>query len=174
MAVDVGAGDARYAIRVARTTPDVFVVAVEPSLDTLRRAARELSRRPQPNIALIAAPVEQCAALHGVADEITVTFPWGALLRGVLGRDAAVLAALARLAKPGAFIRVLVSLTERDGLGALPSRTSLAPAYADAGWLGLTVGPATHDDVDAACSTWAKRLGAGRARPAFVLRATRR
>jgi hypothetical protein len=125
------------------------------------------------NAALIATPVEQCA-LPALAHEITVSFPWGTLLDGMLGANAEVLAALAATARPDATLRVLVSLVERDGRGALPEAEWLAAAYGEAGLRSLAIAPATREDVDAADSSWGKRLGVGRTRPAFVLTAVRR
>jgi hypothetical protein len=117
--------------------------------------------------------VEQCA-LPAFAHEITVTFPWGTLLDGVLGTNASVLTALATIARSGATLRVLVSLVERDGRGRLPEVERLAAAYGEARFTSLAIAPATREDVDAAHSSWGKRLGVGRTRPAFVLTAVRR
>ncbi|HYK97571.1 MAG TPA: hypothetical protein VEU77_04185 [Candidatus Acidoferrales bacterium] len=172
--MDVGAGDAHHSLWLARSRPDVFAVAIEPSRESLRDAARSLTRRPLPNIALIANAVEQCADLGPLADEVTVTLPWGALLEALLGRHADVLGAMAAISRPGATLRAIVSLTDRDGHGAMPAAATLCEAYRDAEFDDLVVRPATADDVAAARSSWGKRLGVGRVRPAFVLRATRR
>jgi len=54
--------------------------------------------------------------LLGAADELTINFPWGSLLRGVLGHDDAVLAGVAALLAPRGSGSVLFSLTPRDGM----------------------------------------------------------
>jgi hypothetical protein len=152
----------------------VFAVAIEPSHESLRDAARSLTRRPLPNIALIANAVEQCVDLGPLADEVTVTLPWGTLLEAVLGRRADVLGAMAAISRPRAKLRAIVSLTDRDGQGAMPAAATLRAMYRDADFDDLIVRPAAGDDVAAARSSWGKRLGVGRARAAFVLCATRR
>ena len=118
----------------------------------------------------------EAAGLGAIADEVTVHFPWGPLLDAVLGRDSGVLASVAALARPGGALRVLVSATERDGRAplTLADLTALRPAYAEAGLALIAARPATADHVAAAHSTWGKRLGVGRARPAFILHAARR
>lgn len=172
--MDAGAGDAHRSLWLARTRPDVFAIAIEPSCDSLRDAARTLTRRPLPNIALLANAVEQCAGIGAIADEITVTLPWGTLLDATLGRREDVLAGLAALARPAAMLTAIVSVTDRDGRGEMPTIATLRAGYRAAGLDSLVVRPATADDINAARSSWGKRLGVGRARPAFVLRATRR
>src|SRR5688572_29907259 len=134
-----------------------------------RRAAR---RGALPN-ALFAVATAEDPALSGLADEITVNFPWASLLRGVLGRDEAVLAGIARLAAPGASVTALVSVVERDGVAAMPEADELATEYARHGLRLVDATPATAAQVAASGSSWAKRLRAGAARPVTLLRAVR-
>ena len=54
------------------------------------------------------------AGLTGLADLVTVRFPWGSLLRGVLGVDTGVAASIARLVAPGGHLELTLSLVERD------------------------------------------------------------
>ena len=54
--------------------------------------------------------------LAGAVDLVTVTFPWGSLLRGVLGLDAAALAGVAAMVAPGGHIEVLASVVPSDGV----------------------------------------------------------
>ena len=46
--------------------------------------------------------------LHGLADTLTVHFPWASLLRGIVGHDDDALAGLARLLAPEAVGTALV------------------------------------------------------------------
>ena len=111
-------------------------------------------------------------------DQVTVHFPWGSLLRGLLAADPAVLTGLARLLRPGGTLSVLVSSTARDraaGVEPIDRHTlgALAGAYDRHGLAVTRVRPATPADVAASRSTWGKRLGAGTRRPAWLLEATR-
>jgi 16S rRNA (adenine(1408)-N(1))-methyltransferase len=99
-----------------------------------------------------------------------VHFPWGSLLRGLLGADDAVLAGVARLLAPGAAGTVLVSVVPRDGVPPVPGRATLARAYADAGLRLVEARAATPAEVAGTRSSWARRLRAGAARPVTLLR----
>jgi 16S rRNA (adenine(1408)-N(1))-methyltransferase len=107
--------------------------------------------------------------LCGLAESLTVNFPWGSLLRGVLGHDDAVLAGVARLLAPGARASVLVSVVPRDGVSPMPAGEALAAAYARHGLALLEARAATPAEVAASGSSWAKRLRAGTARPVAFL-----
>jgi 16S rRNA (adenine(1408)-N(1))-methyltransferase len=108
--------------------------------------------------------------LCGLASSITISIPWASLLRGVLGLDPDVLAGIAALRAPGAEIRALVSVVERDGVPAVPAAPVLTRAYAQHGLALVEARPATDAEVRASGSTWAKRLRVGSARPVTLLR----
>ncbi len=109
-------------------------------------------------------------ALRGLAGSLTVNFPWGSLLRGLLGEDDAVIAGVARLLAPGAEGAVLVSVVARDGMPPAPPQASLGAAYARHGLELIEMRPAAPEEVAASGSSWAKRLRAGRDRPVTLLR----
>jgi 16S rRNA (adenine(1408)-N(1))-methyltransferase len=108
--------------------------------------------------------------LRGLAGSLTVHFPWGSLLRGVLGHDDAVLAGMAQLLAPGATGAALVSVVPRDGVPALPPPDELAAAYARNSLSLVDAREATSAQVAASDSSWAKRLRAGTERPVTLLR----
>jgi 16S rRNA (adenine(1408)-N(1))-methyltransferase len=110
--------------------------------------------------------------LGAIAVEVRITFPWGSLLRGVVGADGAALAGIARIAKPGAEIRALFSITAHDGLD-LPAGLDHA-AYETRGMRIVEERAATRTEIEATHSSWAKRLRAGEDRPATLVRAVRR
>ena len=108
--------------------------------------------------------------MHGVATELAVHFPWGSLLRGVLGTDDAALAGMARLLAPGATGTVLVSVMPRDGVPGIPVPARLAAIYAGHRLRLVEARAATQVEVAASRSSWARRLRAGRERPVTLLR----
>jgi 16S rRNA (adenine(1408)-N(1))-methyltransferase len=168
-------------LATAAAQPDRLVVGVDASAAAMavasRRAAATLRRGGLPNALFVVAAAEALPPeLDGLADAVTVHFPWGSLLRGLLGADPTVMAGLTRLMRPGATLSMLLSTTDRDrGAGVAPLREpavrALAAAYADWGLAVTEARPATAADVAAAHSTWGKRLGAGGRRPAWLLRA---
>jgi 16S rRNA (adenine(1408)-N(1))-methyltransferase len=179
--VDLGCGDGRYVLAAAAVQLDRLVVGVDANAAGMatasRRAAAKPSRGGLPNALFVVAAVEALPAeLDGVADLVTVHFPWGSLLRGLLGADPAIMAGLTRVLRPGASLQLLLSSTVRDrGAGVAPIQAvtldALAGSYAAWGLAVTQVRPATPADVAAAHSTWGKRLGAAIYRPAWLLRA---
>ena len=135
------------------------------------RAARSSRRGGLPNALFVVAAAE-CPPeeLAGLADELTVLFPWGSLLRGTLALDDVAASGIARLVRVGGRVEAFVSITERDGLG-LPLFCLEDGALIAGRWAchGLTLegfAPATADEIPTTGSTWARRLDAGRARGA--------
>jgi len=159
-------------LAAAAARPDTLHIGVDANASSMREASRRAAKRDAlPNALFAVAAAERPPApLHAIADALTITFPWGSLLRGVLGHDAAVLAGIARLLAPGATARVLLSVVPRDGVPPLPPAAALAGAYAPHGLTLLEARPATPEEVAASGSSWAKRLRAGAARPVTLLR----
>jgi 16S rRNA (adenine(1408)-N(1))-methyltransferase len=141
-----------------------------------RRAARPARKGGLPNALFVVAAAEALPAeLDGCADALTVHFPWGSLLRGLLSANATVLCGLARVTRPGADLTLLLSVTPRDnvpGMAALDEAAlrSLAGSYANHGLALTDVRPATMDDLDRSHSTWAKRLQAEATRAVWCVR----
>lgn len=128
----------------------------------------------------VVASIEQLPCeLEERADEVTINLPWGSLLSGLVCATESVLAPLARLARPGARVSALLSVTPRDaattGLPAIEAAAlrSRAGTYRDAGFVIERCGPATRTEIAASGSSWAKRLGRERDVVALVLRRAR-
>jgi 16S rRNA (adenine(1408)-N(1))-methyltransferase len=137
-----------------------------------RRAARRPARGGLPNALFVVAAAERPPAeLTGIADELTINFPWGSLLAGTLAIDPAVAAGIAWLVASGGHIRGLVSVLDDDRLG-LPRLSAddppaLAKRWACHGFQLSSFRPATQAEVDQSRSSWARRLAAGRRRPTW-------
>lgn len=121
--------------------------------------------------AIEAPPVE----LAGRADLVSVRFPWGSLLRGVLALEPKAAEGLASLVRPGGAIEALVSVTDRDGV--LDPRRAFDPTRLRAFWSELgfelvDLRPASRDEIGGSGSIWAQRLTAGvaSARPVMRMR----
>ncbi len=141
-----------------------------------RRAARSVRRGGLPNALFVVAAAEALPPeLTGLAAQLTVQFPWGSLLRGLLRADPQILHGIVRVCRPGAAVTLLLSVTERDHVAGIErldagSVERLAPAYAAHGLLLREGRPATAAELVASRSSWARRLGAGGHRPAWLLR----
>jgi 16S rRNA (adenine(1408)-N(1))-methyltransferase len=170
-------------LAAAAAEAERLVVGVDASAAAMAEGSRRAARRPErgglPNALFVVAAAEALPPeLDGLADRVTVHFPWGSLLRGLLAADPAILGGLARVMRPGATLAMLVSSTARDrgaGVGPIGER-DLAALALDYGRHRLdvtTVRPVTAADVAASRSTWGRRLGAGHRRPAWLLAAHR-
>jgi 16S rRNA (adenine(1408)-N(1))-methyltransferase len=176
VAVDLGTGDGRHVLAAASREPDTLFVGVDANAAAMAASSRRAwrGRRALPNALFAVAAAERPPeALHGLAGSLTANFPWGSLLRGLLGEDDAVLAGVARLMAPRAEGMVLVSVVPRDGMPPVPAWASLATAYEGHGLELVEMRPATPEEVAASGSSWAKRLRAGRERPVTLLRLRR-
>ena len=151
-------------------------------VEAATRAARKPSKGGTPNARFIVAAAEALPAeLAATADLVTVQFPWGSLLRGIVRGEAGIVCPLASLLKPvvDAELRLLISVEARDralGLAALDAHgvDRVIRSFGEAGLQAIDVRPATGDDLAATGSSWAKRLRAGSAdREAWVLRFAR-
>ena len=133
--------------------PDVLFIGLDAIADNLRLA----SRRAAANVlfgrlALEDAPGE----LAGLADSLTILFPWGSLLRAVSLAQPAPLARLRAVCKPGAEVRFLFELASE-------ART-LETLFDQAGF-ALCGRPLSVEAARAVPTTWAKKLGfSGKAR----------
>lgn len=182
--IDVGTGDGRAAIERARREPQTLVVGLDANAagmaEVSRRAAASSSRGGVPNAMFVAAAAEHPPAeLFELADEVTVQFPWGSLLRGALALDDSVAAGLAALVRPGGRLVITISIADRDGLG-LPSLDEprevacLAERWSGFG-LDLTeIRSASGDELRSTRSSWARRLAAGGDRPVWRFELTAR
>jgi 16S rRNA (adenine(1408)-N(1))-methyltransferase len=183
--IDLGAGDGRAVMGRARAEPDALVVGVDANATAMarasRRAARPAPRGGLPNALFVVAAAERLPAeLLGIADELTINFPWGSLLRGVLALDEAVASGIASLLRRGAVATAVVSITARDGLAPASldepgEDDALAARWACHGLRLATVTRASADELAATGSSWARRLGAGATsgRPAWKIRLRR-
>ena len=181
--VDLGTGDGRFVLAAAEERPGSLVVGIDANAagmaEASRRAARAVQKGGLPNAVFVVAAAETVdEALPAFADELHVHFPWGSLLRGLVAPEPEAVARLARLTRPGGSVTLLLSVAAADramGLGPLDEATvdRLAAAYAAQGLAVDEARPVTEADLAAAHSSWAKRLGAGARRRAWLMRLTR-
>jgi hypothetical protein len=95
-----------------------------------------------------------------MASLATVHFPWGSLLDAAIGRDPAGIDRLGGLVAQDGSLRLLLSAAERDatrGVMALDPG-AVADAYAVLGFAAEACRLATLTDVQAARSSWGRRL----------------
>ena len=143
------------------------MIGIDASAAAMAETSRRASRRGPSNALFLAEGAERLAdsPLAGRADLLTVTFPWGSLLRGLAGLDPATLAGAAALLRPGGRLEVLASVVPSDrvpGLGCLDdgAATTIGAAWRAAGLELTSMRPATPAEIGTSGSSWAGRLQA--------------
>ncbi len=167
--IDVGTGDGRYVLHVARTQPTCFVIGVDACRDNLRKVSRKVG----PNaLYVIANALALPGELGGMASKITINFPWGSLLTGLLDGDLRLLEGLLAIARPGAVLEIGLNAGALSEAGyTLESGGARVRQALYKG--GFDVGDLVRLDareLRQCHTTWAKRLAYGRDPRAVRLR----
>jgi 16S rRNA (adenine(1408)-N(1))-methyltransferase len=161
--IDVGTGDGRYVLHVARTSPTWFALGVDACRENLRKA----SRKAPPNaLYVVANALALPRELSGMASKVTINFPWGSLLTGLLE-------GLLAIARPGAVLEIRLNAGALDESG-YTLKTGGARIRQALHEGGFDVGDLLRLDareLRQCHTTWAKRLAYGRDPSAVCLRA---
>jgi trans-aconitate methyltransferase len=159
--IDLGTGDGRFVLHTARAHPAHYVIGIDACRDNLYEASR---RAPANVLFLIANVCRMPAGLAGLASAITVNFPWGTLLAGLLDQHGTLLATLARLARPQATLEIRLNggALEEAGHTLEAGGERVRQLARLAGFRVTALQPLAMDDLRAYPTTWAKRLAFGR------------
>jgi 16S rRNA (adenine(1408)-N(1))-methyltransferase len=159
--LDLGTGDGRYVHCLAERNPNWFVIGV----DSCRENLHEHSRAKLPNMLFVIASAQNLPCeLNGLVSHITINFPWGSLLDGLLTADACLMRGLESLSSS------ITSMDVRLNGGALAEAGWSLETGADrihanllqAGWQVNAPEMMNTDTLREFPSTWAKRLAFGR------------
>lgn len=171
--MDIGTGDGRFVRHVAQTYPNSFAIGIDACRENLHDVSR---RAPSNSLFVISNARTLPPELYGLAGQVTINFPWGSLLDGLLADDPALLASLKAIAGPNAWLEVRLN----------------GGALAEAGWLleeggervqnvlavnGFLVRPPitlTARELRSLPTTWARRLAYGRDPRAVYLRGVKK
>jgi len=164
--VDLGTGDGRAVLARAAAEPTALVIGMDANAAGMAESSRRAARgRGATNTMFL---VEAAEALPGplaeAASLVTIAMPWGSLLRGVLGLDAAVLRGVESIVAPGGRVEVLASVVPADRLDDVASldrsaEDRIAEAWQTLGFELESMRSATADDIWATRSSWARHLG---------------
>ncbi|WP_035302981.1 16S rRNA (adenine(1408)-N(1))-methyltransferase KamB [Actinokineospora inagensis] len=176
--LDVGTGDGKHALHLARAHPDLLVIGLDAATDNMRRAATKAAASPKkgglPNLLYLWAAAEQPPAELSDITEVHVLMPWGSLLRGVLGSDPAMLTALAALCAPDTPFLITLNLhawrPPVPEVGTHPEPTpdsaaeDLGPALKAAHWHLHAAEYLDDAGIAALATSWTRRLNSSRDR----------
>lgn len=176
LVLDLGTGDGKHVLAVARANPNSLVVGLDAGPDAMRKTAQKAAAKPAkggvPNAMFVWGAAETLPAELSDVAEVHCLMPWGSLLRALVTPDPAVLRGVAAVCATGA--RFLVTLNLHawrppvvdvgDTTEPTPATAAdtLAAAYAAAGW---RLDEATYLDSGQLAelgTSWTKRLGSTR------------
>ena len=174
--LDLGTGDGKHVLAVARAHPEALVVGLDASPDAMRRTAFRAAQKPArggtPNAVFVWAPAERLPAELDGIDEVHALMPWGSLLRALTLTGQNVLPGVTGRCRAGATFLITLNLhawrPPVPEVGAAPeptpesARTDLADRYADAGWHLDDAHYADDAELAAYGTSWTKRLGSTR------------
>jgi 16S rRNA (adenine(1408)-N(1))-methyltransferase len=159
--LDIGAGDGRFVRQMAAECPARFAIGVDACRENLRTHSRAA---PANALYLIADARALPCALDQRATHVTINFPWGSLLSGLLAGEAVLLERLAAVVQPGALLelRLNAGALAEAGWDLADGGEHIRQALHAAGFQvrsAIVLGP---QELRACPTTWARRLAYGR------------
>jgi len=167
--IDIGTGDGRFVQHMAQTCPRSFVIGI----DACRENLQIVSRRAASNALFVIANAQALPSeLYGLATHITINFPWGSLLEGLLADDAALLSGLGMLTHANATLDVRLNggAVAEAGWSLEEGAERVQAVLAANGFAMCRPQPPSIDELKTFPTTWAKRIAFGRDPRAIHLR----
>lgn len=170
--VDLGTGDGRFALTLARQNPTTGVIGLDTILDHLRGSGR----RYPGNVRFV-----QLDALDWplgsipTVQTITINFPYGSLLRGLTEGDKRLITRLDALLGSGSRLEIRVNETAlvATGIDSTCASETVIKALGHLDGLCIESRELRQSELWSFPSTWAKRLGYGRTTLAFLIETVR-
>jgi 16S rRNA (adenine(1408)-N(1))-methyltransferase len=128
IAVDIGCGDGKYALRLAQRDPRRLVIGIDAETTRLDRTLVAARKQRLANLRFLTWSMDApLSTLASSIDEIHVVMPWGSLLDGVLGGNDAVLAHVLDLGRPGASFTAVVNCRPWDAPASVDTKLASTP-----------------------------------------------
>lgn len=166
--IDIGTGDGRFVRHTAQTCPSTLVVGLDANRENLVEVSR---RAPSNTLFVIANALALPVELYAVATHLSINFPWGSLMKGMVEDDAGLMEGIKWIARPNAPLDVRlnagalseVGWTLEEGVDRVRDVLNVN------GFRMRTPVMMTAHELKAYPTTWAKRLAFGRDPRAMVL-----
>jgi 16S rRNA (adenine(1408)-N(1))-methyltransferase len=159
--LDLGTGDGRFVRTLAERQPERFVIGV----DACRENLQERSRAQLPNMLfVIACALELPREFEGLFSHVTINFPWGSLLEGLMAGDARLMHGLASVSGPNAKIEIHLNsgALAEAGSNLVNGAGIIYENLSRCGWDLKPPHPMEQDALKKFPTTWARRLAYGR------------
>jgi 16S rRNA (adenine(1408)-N(1))-methyltransferase len=166
--IDIGTGDGRFVQHVAQADSSRFVIGI----DACRENLQDVSRRAPANTLFVIANAQALPeALNGLASHISINFPWGSLLAGLLNADEGLLHGLVRISQPKARLEVRLNggALAEQGWQLEDGAARIHEVLAACGFRMSTASALSSSELKTFPTTWAKRIAFGRDPHAMVM-----
>ncbi|HNQ94761.1 MAG TPA: hypothetical protein PKK96_13040 [Anaerolineales bacterium] len=161
ISLDLGTGDGRFVCKSAEQNMKTFFIGI----DSCRENLRVNSQRKLSNALFVIANAQSLPReLSGLVSSVSINFPWGSLIEGLLNNDAHVLDGLSRVSCPRAGMDLCLNADALASAGwALDSGANQIERVLNAaGWETRSRAGLEARDLRDVPTTWAKRLAFGR------------
>ncbi|MDW3206531.1 MAG: methyltransferase domain-containing protein [Alphaproteobacteria bacterium] len=181
--MDVGTGQGKFVLDMARDFPDKLVIGVDAVAENMAKSARSAGASPKkgglPNALFVRAAAERLPGpFQGLVDELTVQYPWGSLMRIVSEPSLEHLRLLRGVCRTGASLSVLLNYSvfedrpylERLGMGDIedPADSDVLPEIYGAAGFRMTHRALIHGDPPVR-TAWGRHLVRGSARSTLMI-----
>jgi 16S rRNA (adenine(1408)-N(1))-methyltransferase len=166
--LDLGTGDGRFVRTLAERNPERFVVGVDACRENLQEHSRAELRN---MLFVIASAQELPCEFEGLFSQLTINFPWGSLLEGLLACDPRLMDGLLSVSRPEAQIQIHLNSGALIEAGAdLETGTGIIHQNLNQfGWDLQPLHPLEQEALKKFPTTWARRLAHGRDPRAVLL-----
>ncbi|MBR4766713.1 MAG: 16S rRNA (adenine(1408)-N(1))-methyltransferase NpmA [Clostridia bacterium] len=178
--IDIGTGDGKNIYRKAKNDKGTFFIGLDPVKDNMVEIAVKMAKKPEKggldNALLVVSTAESLPEeLYGTADRVTVLFPWGVLLEGIVKPEGKFINAVKKAAKIGAEFEFITTYSANceENMMEIRGMPELSLDYFNGEYkdkllkYGLTVQNVElldNEFVKGFDSKWARRLAFGRKR----------
>lgn len=168
--IDLGTGDGRFVMSAARSSPGILVIGIDACRENLRNISRSA---PENALFLIANAMSLPEELAGTANQMTINFPWGSLLSGLLDGSPALIKGMQAVGRPGVSITIRLNQSALADAGHTLAEGGeiVSRVLADAGYQVLPFEWFSAEKLRQIPSSWAKRMAFGRQPEAIVITA---
>jgi len=159
--IDIGTGDGRFVEHIARSSPQTFVIGIDACRENLHKTSHHA---PDNALFVIANAMALPAELNGLAGTVTINFPWGSLISGLLDADPGLLAGLRNITRPKAELHVRLNggAVAEAGWQLEEGTYRVQDVLAQNGFAVRSPLWLTSHELRSYPTSWAKRLAFGR------------
>jgi hypothetical protein len=170
--LDLGTGDGRFVRHTAVSHPAMLAIGLDACRDPLRAGGRRVPDNTLFLVANVLEPPVELVALRRQLSHLTIHFPWGSLLTGLLAGDTNLLSLCADVARPGARLEVWLNAgaLAEAGFELEAGARRVRRTLRSIGFEVETPEPCDARALRACPTTWAHRLAFGRDPRALLLR----